>query len=401
MPMRPPAGFISANYDPLRNPDAPTGVTAAAGNAQATVSFTAPANVGGSAISAYYAVSNPSQITTTGASSPITVTGLTNGTAYTFQVWALNTFGPGAFSAASGSVTPAVPPRVVFGGGQNNVIQYVALASTGNTSDFGDLSNAAGDTQFEQMGACASTTRGIFAGGFASPNTVARIANIQYITIATTGNATSFGSLSTANSTLAACNSGTRGVFGGGQTPNSTNAINYITISTTGNSTTFGQLTVSRDELAALSSPTIGVFCGGKNASSIKQNVIDYVTIATTGNATDFGDLTGAYIQLAAASNSTRGIIGSGNDGTNSSSIQYITIATTGNATFFGNLTVTLSGRAAVSSTSTVAFAGGSSPSSNVIDKVTIATTGNATDFGDLLQVNYYLAGLSAGNGGL
>ena len=137
MPLRPPAGFISANFDPLRNPDAPTGVTASAGDAQASVSFTAPANVGGSAISAYYAVSNPGQITASGASSPVTVTGLTNGTAYTFQVWALNTFGPGAFSAASGSVTPAAA-RGVFGGG-GVTIDYVTIATTGNATNFGTL----------------------------------------------------------------------------------------------------------------------------------------------------------------------------------------------------------------------------------------------------------------------
>jgi hypothetical protein len=41
--------------------------------------------------------------------SPVTVTGLTNGTNYTFTVWALNSFGPSAYSAASGSVTPSFP----------------------------------------------------------------------------------------------------------------------------------------------------------------------------------------------------------------------------------------------------------------------------------------------------
>lgn len=107
MPLRPPAGFISAFYDPLNNPNAPTIGTATAGDASASVTFTAPANVGGSAISAYGALSTPGALTGSAASSPVTVSGLSNGTAYTFAVWAINTYGPSAFSAASGSVTPA------------------------------------------------------------------------------------------------------------------------------------------------------------------------------------------------------------------------------------------------------------------------------------------------------
>lgn len=109
MAMRSPAGFISAFYDPLKNPNAPTIGTATGGNTSASVTFTAPSNVGGSVISSYTAISTPDGITASAASSPISVTGLTNGTAYTFAVWATNTYGPSAFSAASNSVTPAVP----------------------------------------------------------------------------------------------------------------------------------------------------------------------------------------------------------------------------------------------------------------------------------------------------
>jgi len=120
MSMRYPAGFISAFYDPLKNPDAPTIGTATEGNASASVTFTAPANVGGSAITSYTVVSSPSGITGTGASSPITVSGLSNGTAYTFKVFATNSYGPSALSAASNSVTPVAPPSVIgqaYGGG--------------------------------------------------------------------------------------------------------------------------------------------------------------------------------------------------------------------------------------------------------------------------------------------
>jgi len=141
--MRYPAGFIRPGYDPLKNPDAPTIGTVTGGDESAAVAFTAPSNTGGSTVSAYYAVSNPGGITASGATSPVSVTGLTNGTPYTFTVWALNTYGPGPYSAASGSVTPA-SIRGLFGGGFDshiNVIPSITIASTGNATDYGDLTS--------------------------------------------------------------------------------------------------------------------------------------------------------------------------------------------------------------------------------------------------------------------
>lgn len=117
MSMRYPAGFISAFYNPLKNPNAPTIGTATASSGSASIAFTAPSDVGGSAITSYIAISTPGGFTGTAASSPVTVTGLTNGTAYTFKVWANNSYGPSVLSAASNSVTPAMSPGTAYEGG--------------------------------------------------------------------------------------------------------------------------------------------------------------------------------------------------------------------------------------------------------------------------------------------
>ncbi|MFZ0932215.1 MAG: choice-of-anchor tandem repeat GloVer-containing protein [Syntrophobacteraceae bacterium] len=105
-------GAIFSVSDTPAVPGAPTGVTAAAGIAQAAVSFTAPA--GGPPVSFYAVTSNLGGITATGDGSPIIMQGLDNGTAYTFTVTASNTIGTGPPSVPSNSVTPyAVPPSSI------------------------------------------------------------------------------------------------------------------------------------------------------------------------------------------------------------------------------------------------------------------------------------------------
>jgi hypothetical protein len=99
---------ISNAVTPATLPGTPTIVNVAAGNKQASVYFTAPTIDGGSPIANYTVTSSPGGKTATAASSPITVTGLTNGTAYTFTVKAINDVGTGPVSAASEKVIPGI-----------------------------------------------------------------------------------------------------------------------------------------------------------------------------------------------------------------------------------------------------------------------------------------------------
>ena len=134
-----PASVSSNSVTPRTVPGAPTGVVATAGDRQATVVFTLPASDGGDPITTYIVTPSPSGTPVEGTSSPITVTGLTNGQAYTFTVTARNAVGNGAPSAASNPVSPGSPatapgaPTAVLAtaGNAQATVAFTAPASDG------------------------------------------------------------------------------------------------------------------------------------------------------------------------------------------------------------------------------------------------------------------------------
>ena len=215
-----------------------------------------------------------------------------------------------------------------------DIIDYITISTTANALDFGNLSAVR-----RYVSCLSNSTRGIIGGGY---NT-AFIDTIEYITIATIGNVTDFGNLTVALTDKAGLSSPTRGVFAGGlgaaSNPTATDVIDYITIASTGDATDFGNLTVARRAAASANSSTRGVFGGGHTPTVV--NTIDYITIASTGNATDFGDLTAArgYMGKGQACTVTRGLFQGGIETpVIVNTIEYIDIATTGNAADFGDL---------------------------------------------------------------
>ena len=373
---------LSAQYQAIGEqnwpmvPGAPTSVSAAAGDQQATVSFTAPTFTGVPAgITGYLATSDPGGVTKTGSSSPLTVTGLTNGTSYTFSVQATNSVGYGV-GGASGSVSPA-PQIAFFHFGTGNVIEKITIPTTGNSVDYGDLA-----TSSYHIGACGNSTRAIFAGGSAGGDA---INVIQYISTSSGGGGSDFGNLTVALNQTSALSNSTIGMIGGGNRDGVSNddTLNKITIASTGNAIDYGNLTQAARKWRTCASPTRGIFAMGYSTGGATNNVINYKSISSSGNMSDFGDLTGTNPQNndttpgAGCSSSTRGLISGPNN-----VITYITISSGGNASDFGDMTnSSRGGMGAASSPSRALFIGGGV---NIIDYVTIATTGNAIDFGDI-----------------
>ena len=121
-------GFIRPGYNPLLVTDAPTIGTATAGVAlDVSIAFTAPSDVGGGAITSYEAVATDTvtaaSFTGTGSSSPVSVTGLTEGQSYTTTITAINAYGPSGISGASNSVTAQNLVGELWAWGYNNLGQ--------------------------------------------------------------------------------------------------------------------------------------------------------------------------------------------------------------------------------------------------------------------------------------
>ena len=183
-------------------------------------------------------------------------------------------------------------------------IDYVTISTTGNAIDFGNLVNAREYTASLSNG---TNDRGISGGGIQDGGTP-HLNEIDYWTISTTGNASDFGNLTGTRMAPGTCSNDTdnRGLFmAGGFNGSYSDVIDYITINTTGNATDFGDMDGADMGYGAGSARghpggtgnglgQRGMIGGGYTSASGVSNWYDdirYVTISTLGNGTLFGDL--------------------------------------------------------------------------------------------------------------
>ena len=260
-------------------------------------------------------------------------------------------------------------------------------------------------TSSPNLGNSNAGVRGIFAGGWRNSPSTARSNGIDFITISSTGDATDFGDLSRRASYVGTCSSKTRGVIAGGNSDNSSSAsniIDFITISSTGDSQDFGDLPAALNAHYGHSNEVRGVFATGYNPSPSfsSKDDISVLTIASTGNAEDGGDLSRHQVQSFVFGNGVRGIWGGGYYQSSDGSAGFasagekhilVNIGSLGEVTTFGDFRgasadgslIRSSGMS--NSTRGIRFSGYTSPYHLTYDKYEIASLGNAVTFGDPL----------------
>jgi len=205
----------------------------------------------------------------------------------------LNTFHPRAPELYSPTGKPfpdgggGVGDLGIFAGGEynySNIVEFITISSVGNGVDYGDL-----DGTRSALSGAGGKTRGFTGGGQPGLSNV-----ITYKDFRSKGNFSDFGDLTGVRDKLASLNTDTRAVWGGGRTETSSNTnsnvMDYITMASIGNASDFGDLTNASPRTMATSNKTNGVVQLG-SASGNPQVTVEFVVIATTANSSDFGDL--------------------------------------------------------------------------------------------------------------
>jgi len=282
-------------------------------------------------------------------------------------------------------------------------IQYLNIASTGNTVDFGtNLTQAR-----RRIGGMASATRGVFSGG-ATPSSVT---TQDFVEFASTGTCTAWGDSATVAGTTNGMgfSNSTRGIVKSGYVAPTgiTGTMDYITIASAGNTQDFGDLSKHGDSGGVAGNSTRALMAGGlEQPSTVASEEISFVTIPTLGDNVVFGELTLARWSSHGVANKTRTVWGGGSTPTRQNVIDYGFISSLGNAINFGDLTAAGNDMPAASNCIRGIFAGGyrdpNNHASSNIDYIQISTEGNSVDFGDLsVQNDAGGAGVSNGHGGL
>ena len=238
-------------------------------------------------------------------------------------------------------------------------IEYVITSSGGGGNDFGDLKKGRLKSIDARRGSSAGSndsTRGLIAGGNTPGDGGAR-KSIDFITMASTGDSSDFGELMQERfDSMGGMGNGVRAVFAGGYSQTSPAAtffkmIDTVNVQSGGAATKFGELSATRGRTTNTSNSIRGLNIGGGPGPAARTNTIEFITLSTEGNAQDFGDLTAAVLSHSSCASSTRAVQlgGYADPGATTNAMQFVTIATTGDATDFGDMTVARDSTSALS----------------------------------------------------
>ena len=407
-----PASTPSNAVIPLSAPQPPTGVTATAGTGQATVSWTAPANDGGSPITGYTVTSSGGQTCTTTGATTCTVTGLTGGDSYTFTVTATNAIGTSSASVASNSVTALGVPQAPTGvtvsiaSSSSIAVSWTAPTNDGGSAITGYTVTSSGGQTCTTTGATTCTVTGLTTG-------------TSYTFTVTATNAIGTSSASSPSNAIAPATapsvptgvtatvaSGTSAtVSWTAPTNDGGSAITGYTVTSSGGQTctTTGATTCTVTGLAGGGTYTFTVVATNAAGNSPSSSPSNSVTMDSVPNAP-----TGVTATVASGTSATVSWTASTNDG--GSPITGYTVTSSGGqtCTTTGATTCTVTGLTGGDSytfTVVATNAVGNSPSSSLSNSVTLPTvfnyTGGTQTFivpSGVYSLNVTMSGASGGN---
>ena len=239
---------------------------------------------------------------------------------------------------AGGTISGSPPAST-----HTDTIDFITMAQQSNATDFGNLT-----TQSLSFGASTggSETRGIFMFSMAASSPTRTVVDtIEFVTIASTGNSLDFGNLTAASQTHQCSSSPTRTLKYGGFNPNRTAEIEFITTASTGNAVVFGELTRACGRAGVCGNATRGIYAGGEDAVELTDEA-EKIEYATLGNAVEFGSVVGTDREYGSAvSTPVRGVWSGGGPNPMTNTLTYQALATAGTGIDFGDMTAVYQSR--------------------------------------------------------
>jgi hypothetical protein len=306
------------------------------------------------------------------------------------EVWFFTNHVEGYSGTLGGGYGKHYGDRAIVSGGNDtpgiDTIEFYSITSGGGATDFGEL--VGGKNYYHDT--YSNGSRVLTTGGFVGSPGGAKTDAIEFITVATKGNSVDFGELTAARQAHQGGDSdGSRGIDPGGGTP-IIDTIDYTTIGTLGDSTDFGELSAARNLLSGASNSSRLCMVGGNPPA---LDTIEFITIGTLGNGIDFGELTKTRSYLGATGDNNRLVCAGG---ASDDSMEYINIQTLGDGTDYAEQQTGGTSSFQMSSNGSRGTINGGHPARDTINAFTIGILANTVDFGEL-SGSVFQAGSSSG----